>query len=120
VPLLCNEEWGCRFVVETPTFVAVCGAKMDAIMSNIGQFLADSFFADHPVLLTTITKALDRVLIRAAKNGWAKRQWMTQFLHDILPQLKEMAEAAEEPIPTMIQRLHHHYQALLDEFDEGS
>jgi hypothetical protein len=36
------------------------------------------------------------------------------------PQLKETAEAADAPIPTMIQRLHHDYRALLDEFDKGS
>jgi hypothetical protein len=31
-----------------------------------------------------------------------------------------MAEAADEPIPTMIQRQHDDYQALLDEFNEAS
>jgi hypothetical protein len=120
VRLLCDEECGCRFVVETLTCVAVCGAKMDAVMPNIGQFLAGSFFADDPALLRTVIKALDRVLMRAAKNGWVNRQWMAQFLHDMVPQLKEMAKAADEPIPTMTQRLHQDYQALLDEFDEAS
>jgi hypothetical protein len=50
--------------------------------------------------------------MKAAKNGWTKRQWMVQFLQDIVPQLKEIAD---EPIPTMIQRLHHDCQALLDD-----
>jgi hypothetical protein len=116
---LCDEEAGCRFVVETPTFAAVCGAKMDTIMPNIGPFIADSFFADDPALLTTV-RALDRVIMREAMNGWAKRQWMTHFLQNIVPHLKEIAQAADGPTPTMIQRLHHDYRALLDEFDEGS
>jgi hypothetical protein len=119
VRLLCDEEVNCRFVVETPTFAEVCGAKMDAIMHKVGQFLVDSFFADDSAVLTTVIKTLDRVLMRAAKNGWVKRQWIPQFLQNIVPQLKEKAEATGEPISTMIQRLHHDYQALLDEFDEG-
>jgi hypothetical protein len=41
-------------------------------------------------------------------SGWRSS------LQDIVPRIKE---TADEPIPTMIQRLH--YQALLDEFDEG-
>jgi hypothetical protein len=55
--------------------------------------------------------------MREGKNGWAKRQWIAQFLEDIVPQLKEMAD---EPIPTILQRLHHDYQALRDECDEAS
>jgi hypothetical protein len=34
---------------------------------------------------------------------------MAQFLRNIVPQLTEIAEAADEPIPTMIQRLHYDY-----------
>jgi hypothetical protein len=66
VRLLSGEEVGCRFVVGTPTFAA--------IMPNIGQFLADSFFTDDPALLTTVIRALDRVLMKATKNREAKRQ----------------------------------------------
>jgi hypothetical protein len=69
VCLLGDEEANCRFVVETPTFAAVCGAQMDAIMPNIGQFLAESFFADDSGLLRTVIRVLDQVLMRAAKNG---------------------------------------------------
>jgi hypothetical protein len=102
VRLLHAEEAGYRFMVETPMFAAVCGTQMDAIMPNIAQFLAGSFFADDPALLTTVIRAMFRVLIRTVKNGRAKRQWIAQFLQDIVPQLKEMAEAAGEPILTMI------------------
>jgi hypothetical protein len=41
---------------------------MDAIIPSTGQF-----FADDPPLLTTVMRALDRVLMMATKNGWGKR-----------------------------------------------
>jgi hypothetical protein len=96
------------------------GAQMEAVMPSIEPFLAGSFFPDDTALLATGVRALDKVLMRATRNGWAESQWMTQFLEDIVPQLKEMALAADEPIPTMILRLHQDYQALLDEFDHAS
>jgi hypothetical protein len=71
VRLLCDEEARCWFVVQTPTFAAICGAQIGAIMPNIGQFLADD-----PALLATVIRAMGRVPMMAAKtdgrrgSGW--------------------------------------------------